>query len=130
MKNVFYGGAMKIDTVLNRDELLDRVGGDIKFLEELIDIFVECYPRLLQKIDRAIQIKDSEALENAAHELKGVVGNFCAPGAVIAAHNMQIHGKNADFAASPADYIKLVNILGMVELALKNLVEEHTPPNS
>ena len=117
---------MKIDAVLNRKELLDRVSGDVVFLQELIDLFIDSYPELIKKIDQAIQNEQSQELQNAAHELKGVVGNFCAPEAVTAIQKMQVNGKNADFSSSSADFGNLMEILSMVENALKKLIEEYT----
>jgi hypothetical protein len=38
---------------------------------------------------------------------------------------MQLNGKNENFTASAADFVNLVHILGLVELALKKLVEEN-----
>lgn len=117
---------MKIDTILNRDELMDRVSGDVTFLQELVELFVESYPGMIEKIDQAIQNKDSQQLENAAHELKGVVGNFCAPEAVRAAQKMQMNGRNADFSSTSTDFKNLAEILNIVESALKKLVEDYT----
>ncbi len=121
---------MSIDTILSREELLDRVGNDIDFLHELADLFAEGYPELLQKIEQAIQQKNRELLENTAHELKGVVGNFCAPRAMLAAQKMQVNGKNADFIVAETDLNSLTKTIKSVELALKKLIEEYTSQNN
>jgi PAS domain S-box-containing protein len=61
---------------LDADALLEGVGGNRKLLRELVDVFVTDTPKLLSRIDRAIARGDAAALQQAAHALKGAVGNF------------------------------------------------------
>lgn len=56
--------------------LLDGVGGDRKLLRELVEVFVADTPKLLARIERAIQRRNARRLKEAAHALKGSVGNF------------------------------------------------------
>ena len=61
---------------LNREILLDRVDGDLTFLQELIDVFVSDCPRALAAIGDAIAQRDADGLNRASHAFKGAVSNF------------------------------------------------------
>jgi HPt (histidine-containing phosphotransfer) domain-containing protein len=67
------------DPVFERDKALFNLGNDTDLLEQLIVMYAEDEPRLVQDIDAALAAGDPEALSNAAHALKGAVSNFCAP---------------------------------------------------
>jgi CheY-like chemotaxis protein len=67
------------DPVFERDKALFNLGDDTDLLEQLIVMYAEDEPRLVQDIDAALAAGDPEALSNAAHALKGAVSNFCAP---------------------------------------------------
>ena len=82
--------------VFERDTALFNLGNDTDLLEQLIVMYAEDEPRLVQDIDAALAAGDPEALSNAAHALKGAVSNFCAPRARASAEQL----------ASPAGYVQ------------------------
>src|SRR5439155_3440802 len=63
---------------LDRQAILARVEGDTALLSEVIDLFIADAPRLLAEIKESLRRNDSQALERAAHALKGSIGNFGA----------------------------------------------------
>ena len=84
--------------LLDRDAILERVGGDVAFLQELVDIFAEDSLRLLQSIRVAIVAGDSHGLEYAAHTLKGSIANFGAETVRETAFRLEVLGRNGDLA--------------------------------
>ena len=58
------------------EAVLARVGGDRQFLSEISVLFTEDLPRHLAAIQRALDARDGEALQRAAHVLKGAAANF------------------------------------------------------
>ena len=56
--------------------LLQGIDGNSKLLCKLIDIFAAELPKLMSRIRRAIAKQDARGLRDAAHALKGAVGNF------------------------------------------------------
>ena len=64
--------------IIHRDALLERVGGDMDLLRELVDLFMDDSLRLVDRISKAVTSKDADELEKAAHGLKGSVLNFGA----------------------------------------------------
>jgi HPt (histidine-containing phosphotransfer) domain-containing protein len=89
--------------IFNMTEALDRVEGDLDLLKELADLFLEEAPNMVREIENAITTGDPTALQNAAHTLKGSVGNFAAPEAVAASFALEKMGRQQDLSnASPA----------------------------
>ena len=93
----------ELDTpVVDRAEALDLVGGDEELLREIIGIFFEEYPKLIEGISDAVQNQDSRALERFAHNLKGSVSNFGARSATQAALDLELMGRKGDIQRAPA----------------------------
>jgi HPt (histidine-containing phosphotransfer) domain-containing protein len=87
--------------LLDSTEILDRVGGDVDFLEEIAALFAEDCPKLLAEIRSAITAGNPGALERAAHTLKGSVANFGAQPARDAAFRLEMLGRSGDLRPAP-----------------------------
>ncbi len=98
---------MNTPQVLDRDALFDRVGGDIEFLQEIADLFLEDCPKLLAQIRAAVSGGDARSLEYAAHTLKGSVANFGADAARDAAFRLEALGRAGDMTPAPDAYSAL-----------------------
>lgn len=88
--------------VVDRAAALDLVGGDEELLREIIGIFFEEYPKLIEGISDAVENQDSRALERFAHNLKGSVSNFGAQSATQAAFDLELMGRKGDIRRAPA----------------------------
>jgi HPt (histidine-containing phosphotransfer) domain-containing protein len=60
------------------DNLLETVGGDQEFLDELIDSFLDDSPQQLAAMQQALSAGNAEELRRAAHSLKSNSANFGA----------------------------------------------------
>lgn len=74
-------------------QLMDRIDGDVEFLEECIEIFDEDSTPLLEQIRAAVAARDAEVLVTPAHTLKGMLSNFCAAPAEGAARDLEMRGR-------------------------------------
>ena len=54
------------------------VGGDRALLREMVALFIEDYPKRVVEITDALLRNDAEALEFAAHAVKGAAMTLCA----------------------------------------------------
>src|SRR5207237_1755253 len=81
------------------DRLLARVGGNRKVLEEVIALFLEDCPKLVDAIRDGIAVGDAVAVHRAAHTLKGTVGNFDAHDAMAIAQRLEARAREGDLAA-------------------------------
>lgn len=90
------------ELLVDREVLLDRVGGDEDLLQEITNIFLEEYPALLTEIRGAVAGGNAKALESAAHSLKGAVANFGATAATQAALELELIGRRGTMAQAPS----------------------------
>ena len=86
------------EPAFDREETLQRVGGDRAFLAEIADVFCGDSPRLLDEIRQQIENEDAAGLEQAAHRLKGSVANFSARPAFETAHTLEMMGQRRDLS--------------------------------
>ena len=56
--------------------MLERIGGNMCLFAELVELFLEEYPPLVDQIRLAIAEKDANRLKHSAHKLRGAIGNF------------------------------------------------------
>ena len=80
--------------VIEVADLLERVDGDRDLLLELARMFREDAPTLLANVRQAASARDAEALERAAHALKGSCANFGATAARDAAFALEQRGRS------------------------------------
>jgi CheY-like chemotaxis protein len=77
---------------------LARLGDDREFFANLVEFFVEDYPKLLGEIRSSLQAQNATAVAHAAHSLKGLVGNFDAHPTVRVVSRMEKAGFDNDLA--------------------------------
>ncbi len=118
------GMRMKIEDVINRDDLRERLDGDMDLLKELVDIFIEDSAKLIQGIDDALGQKDADKIGKIAHTIKGAVSNFSASRAYDAALALEKIGKNGTLADAPAAFEELKKQIEITILAMKLLKNE------
>jgi CheY-like chemotaxis protein/HPt (histidine-containing phosphotransfer) domain-containing protein len=79
------GETGNMNTLVDSEAALARVGGDSQLLSELAGLFLEEYPRLLAGIDEGIRSGNLDAARSGAHQLKGLLAQFgCEQGRLIA----------------------------------------------
>jgi two-component system sensor histidine kinase/response regulator len=115
---------LKLDEVLDKDEVMERVDGDTELLMEIMDLFISDYPRLMLNIKNAIAQKDSKVLEQNAHALKGSVGNFSANSVFDIALSLEVMGRNNDMSNVEGTYINLEREIKRLMLAFDILRKE------
>lgn len=108
--------------LVDREELLDRVGGDEDLLREITGIFLNEYPALVCEIQAAIDAGDAKKLERSAHTLKGSVANFGARAATQAAQRLEALGRKGELEESGAALAELLSQLQQLQPELKSLV--------
>jgi two-component system sensor histidine kinase/response regulator len=105
---------------LERASLLERVEGDHELLAEMICLFQQEAPHLLEAMRNALQQGDMAELERSAHSMKGAAGNLSAHATARAALRLEQNAKNGD--AESAN-ISLAILEGAVERLLPELAD-------
>ncbi|NOY81894.1 MAG: response regulator [Kiritimatiellaeota bacterium] len=73
------GGADAARTVpLDREALLERIGGDADLADELVSVLLEDVPGQIQALAEAVERGDRAVAERIAHTIKGAAANLSA----------------------------------------------------
>ncbi len=87
--------------------------------KEIVDIFLDDYPRILSEIRNAILNGDSKTLERAAHSIKGSTGNLSAIGAYKAAFKLEEIGRSCNISKAEIAYKELEKEIEQLKPVLK-----------
>jgi two-component system, sensor histidine kinase and response regulator len=107
--------------IMDREAALAHVEGDRDLLSEMAELFLNNLPGLLKKIHAAVGLRDASALENAAHNLKGSVSNFCAREVFDAARRLERAAIRRDCPAVEQQLQELESALDRLRPALEGL---------
>jgi CheY-like chemotaxis protein len=99
-------------------EALARVEGDASLLAELVEILRAESPRLLADLRRRLEAADARGVQDAAHALKGSVGNFGGHAAAAAAAVLERMGREA---ALDGGFARLAELEQEVDRLLSSL---------
>ena len=105
--------------------LLARLSGDRKLLRELIAMFLAGSPKLVSRIQKAMTARDAIKLQQAAHALKGSVGNFAAKEAYKAAHELEMLAREGDVTAAAGAFPAVKSEIGRLRVSLRALAKRH-----
>jgi two-component system sensor histidine kinase/response regulator len=117
----------RIENVFDMEVALSRMDGDMEFLLELARIFLDSCPQSVTDIRAALALGDSQALMQAAHSLKGAVGNFGQGSAYAAAHKLEMLGQAGKLDEGIAACTELMTEIDRLKTALVALCNDHTP---
>ncbi|HEV3057002.1 MAG TPA: response regulator [Vicinamibacterales bacterium] len=104
---------------IDREAMLDRLGGDPELYQEVIQLFLEDCPVRLAAIKAAVDAKDREQIRLTAHALKGAAGNLSVGGLFEAAHTLERLGADGRMDAIPAAWRQLATEAAAVLDALR-----------
>jgi PAS domain S-box-containing protein len=93
--------------LLDREQALARVGDDAALLAELAALFLDEYPRLLDAVRAGIESSDAAAVQSAAHQLKGLLAQFCASTARDTAWQVELAASDGDLPRARHDLADL-----------------------
>jgi two-component system, sensor histidine kinase len=106
---------------IDQAALLERVGGDVELMHEVIRLFMEDCPMRLSAIHAAVVSGNAEALRNAAHALRGAAGTLSAGGLVEAALVLERLGAENRLAPAEAAWKTLNAEAAHLAAALQDL---------
>jgi two-component system sensor histidine kinase/response regulator len=118
------------DLALDEKALLDRVGGNVEVCIQLTSAFLEESPRLVEELKRAVQSKDSAAVNRAAHALKGSVANFGVQVAVETAFALEKLGEAGDLQSAGPLLARMESQIRTVNKTLTAFLDAHASVNS
>lgn len=109
---------------IRKSELLNRVCGDEEVMFELVELGMAECPRLRQTLRDAVSQEDKQAVEHAAHALKGVAGNLAAGEAFELALELEMAAHKQDSFSTASFLSRIEAAMEKVEAALARLIAE------
>jgi len=83
------------------EAVVNRFGGNATLVRELIALFVEQCPRMLDEMRASVGAGCANRIQRSAHSVKGAVGNFTTGPAFDAALALERVGRSGDVAGAP-----------------------------
>jgi CheY-like chemotaxis protein len=112
---------------VDRPALIRRFDGDWALIRQLVEIFLEECPKLLEQAQASLASGDAQGLAVAAHTIKGSVGYFEAPGAFAAALELERLGRAGQLEQARQALDSLRQILQTVTGELEKVLGEMGP---
>jgi HPt (histidine-containing phosphotransfer) domain-containing protein len=78
---------------LDHAELVERLGGDREAAGELVGLFLQEWPQMVERVRESVTAGSASELYFAAHALKGMVANFNEGEAMQAARELEAIGR-------------------------------------
>ncbi len=116
-----------MSAVFDGEEMMERVGGDRELLAELVVLLREECEHLLPAIREAVENDDPSALEQAAHKLKGSVGQMAAGLAYATARQLELYGREGLVEPARDDVARLHDEVGVLLTTLEAFVAAEVP---
>ncbi len=106
-----------LPVIFDTAAMLRNIGGDTALLEDLVELFLQRYQTMLEEIRSALVGGDRQAVEQAAHMLKGTASNLCASEVVLAAGQLEALGRLGTLVEGPIIYVQIEKaVLRLVRL--------------
>ena len=107
-----------------RAELLRRYGSDEQLLLDIIQLFLEDLPDMVEKIREALVSGESEPLARSAHSLKGAVSNFDREDAWKKVAELEATARDGNFQKAAEQFPLVKEAMGILGARLRQLSEE------
>ena len=106
--------------ILEKNELLDRVDGDMELLREIVEMFFHDLPVQRDQIDKAIIAGDKSKFDWAVKNLKAAAGTFSAKAVVKVLNRMEKRDCHQDREELSEDCRSLDSEVEQLKAALRN----------
>ena len=103
--------------------LLDSLGGDVEFLKELVDAYLDSTPGLLAAMRQAAAAGDGPALQRAAHSLKTGSASMGARSLAALCKQLEDMGRSGSLDGAEARIDTAAAAYGDVAAALRDRVQ-------
>jgi len=111
---------------IDENDLVSRLHGDKELAAEIVRLFAEECPTLLQGIRLALDQRNPAAVRRAAHTLKGAASTAAAVGVTEAASLLEVLAGEADFDALEGAWLRVTTEASAFQTARINFEREMT----
>lgn len=111
--------------MIDRGEVLRRVGGDRQILLGVIDDFLTCYPEMISSLREAVEGAVAERIIRAAHVIKSAAAAIGAHSLRDLARQLEESGRNGDLSDAPGVSRRICEEVGRVDAELRRWQSEY-----
>ncbi|MHC4144711.1 MAG: response regulator [Planctomycetota bacterium] len=108
--------------ILDRDRILEQIGGSAETLNEIVELFAAESAKLMTRIRGAITNEDTSELQRAAHTLKGSIRIFGAERPAEAALRLETMGRDKNLLDAEQAWQVLVKEIERLKPMLTDLI--------
>lgn len=108
--------------VFDREEMLDRLGGDVEFLDDVLAVFLDESPKMMEAARGAVHDGDARRVERSAHTLKGALMNVAAEPAAELAARLETLGREQSLDECPRVLAALETAIDRLEQTLRDRI--------
>jgi HPt (histidine-containing phosphotransfer) domain-containing protein len=112
------------------ERMLSRLDGDAELAQQLAVIFVDEYPRMLDRLRTAIAGGSADEVRRAAHALKGSAANFIDGGPTASAFELETMGRAGQLAGAAAILDRLEQELVALSACLRQFHSKGATPGT
>jgi PAS domain S-box-containing protein len=106
---------------VNIEQALDRCGGDIEFLKEMLQEFMSLSKSQLDKMMEAVNSGNGDELARQAHSMKGASATLGAEAVSHAALELELCGKQQQLETAGPVLEKLINLVNELGVYVDNM---------
>lgn len=107
--------------------LLEKIDGDEKLMRHLARLFLQESPEMVETIRACIEAGNADALEHAAHNLKGSVGILQAGTAFEACSTLERMARDGNLTGAGELLQTITCEVEAINRELKSLIDRETP---
>jgi CheY-like chemotaxis protein len=101
--------------------VMERVGGDESFLNQLIEIYIEDFFVKYEQLKKAVKENDYKAIETIGHSLKGSSGNLSLNGLYETSSEIELSAREKDIEQTKIFLGELIKEFGILQEFLPRL---------
>src|SRR5262249_14190067 len=110
--------------LINERKVLAGLGGDRELMAEVLQLFIDDSARLMREMHTAVARKNTEAIRQVAHALKGSIANLPSGTASELAAQIEQWGKSSELARIPPLVERLEPELVLLQQAAEQLLNQ------
>jgi len=92
---------------IDLSSVMERIGGDESFLQELIEIYIDDFVEKYSQLKQAIQRGKFGIIKEVAHSLKGASGNLSLTDLQETSYSLELSGKEKNIEQAKKSFLRL-----------------------
>lgn len=115
-------GDAELRSVMDVEEALQRLGNDEELLGDIVQVYLEDAPGIVERVRAAVAAGDCTALLRAAHSLKGLAATLSAHDVIGAALKLEHLAAAKNLGEAPEALVQLDRSVAQLNQAVKKFL--------